>query len=307
MDKDLDVLFQLNNVIMDAPTDVIHTQDGARLYVQVQLLDYSGSVGVGFVEEAVPSIFRLESKEEVESSFKERTLSVDQRRMNCRGSLRSSQRPDGQAQLLIGAIVPTERGLMPSSTAKGLCHFVSTIGPHGHGVVCTEASKVQHSALLGLCVTTSTGALRPVKLACLLLKGTRPSKLDKVEQGGAAAEAYMVRSSQAQCLLSGSEDRMEEELVGYCAVTDLLEYNLGLETAAVYVSAVTSSSDTREFVVDRMEKVPSDLVHAVRESMLVESAMALSEPQVDNKRSVEELVTPESTKRCRSIERYPTE
>ena len=41
--KDLNVLFQINNVLAQAPGTEIHTKDGARLYVSGQLLDYSGA------------------------------------------------------------------------------------------------------------------------------------------------------------------------------------------------------------------------------------------------------------------------
>ena len=72
--KDLNVLFQINNVLAQAPGADIHTKDGARLYVSEQLLDYSGSVSVGFVESAVPTLFGLHDKSDVECAWRDAKL-----------------------------------------------------------------------------------------------------------------------------------------------------------------------------------------------------------------------------------------
>lgn len=302
---DSSFLFQMNNVVLEAATDVVHTKDGTRLFVQAHLLDYSGSLGVGVVEEAVPSVYGLSSKEMVESHFSEGRLSVECRRVNCRGILRHGA--NGQPQLLVGAIALADISMMPGNTAKGLSYFVASVGPQGPGVVCTDAANIRHSHLLGLCVVAVGGQLRHVKLACILVKGAQASKLDKSQEGGASEGAYMVRSSGAVCLLSESSTPLDQDLVGYCADTDLLDYSLGTEVAVVYVSGAHARGDGVEFVVDRMQKVVSDDLVRVREAMRLERDMALQEAPVDQKRSAEELVTPESAKRCRTIQKYPTE
>lgn len=302
--KDLNVLFQINNVLAQSPGNEIHTKDGSRLYVSGQLLDYSGSVSVGFVESAVPALFGHGEKSDVERAWREGKLSVDMRRLNCRGSLRTGA--DGQMQLWILQIALSDIRVSPSSAARGLSHYVSTVGPPNPGVVCTEASRIQQSPLLGLCIRTETGQQQPVKLAAILVKGTQKSRVDSLSEAPPGSSTFMVCSDKATCLLSEPPQDLGGELVGYCHHTEMLNYNLDTERAVVYISGCAVEGGIRKFVVDRMEKISSDDLSAVQQAMLADSAMALQPPSATGKRSLEDFVSPEA-KHCRTIARYPTD
>lgn len=192
--KDLNVLFQINNVLAQASGSEIHTKDGSRLYVSGQLLDYSGAVSVGFVESAVPALFGLHDKADVERAWRDGKLSVEMRRLNCRGTLRTGA--DGQMQLWILQIAHSDITICPSSAARGLSHYVSTVGPSNQGVICTEASRIQQSPLMGLCVRTASGQMQPVKLAAILVKGTQKSQVDSLseaKEGGPRSRSPALR------------------------------------------------------------------------------------------------------------------
>ena len=295
-----DVLFQMNSVVIEPPTDAIHTKDGSRLWVQAQILDFSGSVAVGVVEEAVPGLYGLASREQAEEKFAQAQLIASRCRMNCRGIVR---RTGSATQVLIAATAPSALTMAPSNTAKVLASALWLFGPAGCGVVRLHAAEVVVSPLVGLCVRTSKGTVRAVKMAALLVRGTQKSRLATLETS-TADMAYQVVSSNAQCLLSEDSATIKEDLVGYATKDDLLEYNLGTETAMLYVTGKSGNVLT----VDRMRKVDSSDVKGVVAAMRAERSMALEEPSEDApKRSAEDLVSPDNQKRCRSLHNYPTE
>jgi hypothetical protein len=302
--KDLNILFQINNVLAQALGNETYTKDRARLWVNGQLLDYSGSVSVGFVDTAVPALFGLHDKGEVERVWGEGKLSVEMRRLNCRGALRPGA--DGQMQLLILQIAHSDIKMCPSNAARGLSHYVSAAGAPNPGVVCTEACRIQHSPLTGLCVRTASGQLQPVKLAAILVQGAQKSQVDSLSEAGPGSSTFKVCSAKATCLLAEPPQELDAELMGFCDLTEMLNYNLGTERAVVYVSGCAVEGGVRKFIVDRMEKIPSDDVAAVQQAMQAESAMVLEPPSAPGKHSLEDFVSPDA-KRCRTIARYPTD
>ena len=235
--KDLNILFQINNLLAQAPGNEIHTKDGARLYVSGQLLDYSGSVSVGFVESAVPTLFGLHDKGDVECAWRGAKLSVEMRRLNCRGTLRTGA--NGQIQLWILQIALSDIQVCPSSAARGLSHYVSTVGPPNPGVVCAEACRIQQSPLVGLCVLTASGQQQPVKLAAILVKGAQMSQVDSLSDAGPGSSTFKVCSAKATRLLADPPQHLDADLVGYCDISEMLIYNLDMERAVVYVSGCT--------------------------------------------------------------------
>ena len=256
------------------------------------------------MESAVPALFGLHDKSEVESAWRDGKLSVEMRRLNCRGTLRTGT--DGQMQLWILQIAHSDIKVCPSSAARGLSHYVSTVGPPTPGVVCTEACRIQQSPLLGLCVLTAAGQQQPVKLAAILVKGTQKSQVESLSEAGPGSSTFKVCSAKATCLLTEPPQDLDAELVGYCDLTEMLNYNLDQERAVVYVSGSVVEGGVRRFVVDRMEKIVSDEMSAVQQAMRAESDMALQPPSAPGKHSLEDFVSPEA-KRCRTIGRYPTD
>jgi hypothetical protein len=152
----------------------------------------------------------------------------------------------------------------------------------------------------------ASGQLQPVKLAAILVKGTQKSQVESLSETGPGSSAYKVTSAKATCLLAQPPEELDAELMGYCDLTEMLNYNLGQERAVVYVSGCAVEGGVRKFIVDRMEKMLSDDVTAVQQAMLAESAMALQPPSAPGKHSLEDFVSPEA-KRCKTIGRYPTD
>ena len=86
-----DKLFQINRCLMDAPVtrEALFTQDGKRLNVRAWIRDWTGPCEVDVVETAVPHVYGLTSKDEVEAALSRDALMCEQRRVNIRGILRA--------------------------------------------------------------------------------------------------------------------------------------------------------------------------------------------------------------------------
>jgi hypothetical protein len=161
-------------------------------------------------------------------------------------------------QLWILQIAHSDIKVCPSSAARGLSHYVSTVGPPNPGVVCTEACRIQHSPLMGLCVQTASGQLQPVKLAAILVQGTQKSQVDSLSEAGPGSSTFKVCSAKATCLLAEPRQELDAELMGYCDLTEMLNLQPGTRSGQLSTSlGVPWRGGVRKFIVDRMEKIPS--------------------------------------------------
>ena len=258
-------VIQINRCIIDAPTteDQIFTQDGQRLYTTCRLRDWSGTVEVDMVSEALLKLYNLSSTEEVKQALENRTLQVNLARFNARGVLRPTETG---MKVLIGLVEQSPLSVPP--TAKAMRDVLGLAEVTGDIVLATPATRVQD--LSGLVVEKSDKVCLTAHRVLLLVQGTSPSVLDPVGQEGTPLEAqsFRVTSTKTRCLLSESEEFVN--LYGYCDYKSMLQHRLDKDTALVLASAVEVDPTTnmKTFTVESIDKVQD--VEALKASLDIE-------------------------------------
>ena len=87
----------------------------------------------------------------------------------------------------------------------------------------------------------------------------------------------------------------------------MLDFKLDTSYALVFVSAVISLSDSVCYVVDRMEKVEQEQVAKAKKYMQLGILLAERPRSSVDHAQLQEFVTPQSMKRPRVIDRYPSD
>ena len=115
-------MFQVNQVVLDAPTDNIRTLDDARLFVKnVTIRDWSGNASVSVVEKAVPALFSCADEREVMTKHAAGELKSNSQRVNIRGVKRVS---NGEIRILIREIRTSDPTQAPTGVATQLPAFL---------------------------------------------------------------------------------------------------------------------------------------------------------------------------------------
>lgn len=296
-----DVLFQVNRAQLEVPTAREHlfTIDGARLFIRgASLRDWSGMVEVDIVQAAVPRVFDMESKEDLEVAL-ERGFPLEPKK--CRVNVRGVRRFDrqGTARFYVAQVADCPNTTPISTTATrsllGVCDVQCD------GIVPAPVSAIYQCPMLGLAVARSDGKKLGCFRALCLARGTQKSKCSKIDGTAGQQEAYRVESANATCLISGGA----VDLRGYCNIEGLLDFKLDTEVALLLVSSIRSSSGGNPVVtLDFMEKVLTKDVDAVLSVIQTESEMALQAAIVEKRSS--DFTSPGSARKCRRLTAEPS-
>jgi len=246
-------VFQINRCIIDVPTreEQMFTQDGKRLYSNCRLRDWSGSVDVELVSEAMLKMYGLSSQTEVLQALTDQSLTVNLSRVNARGVLR----PHLMSGMKAFIALVQESPLDAVVNAKAMRDMLGLATVTGDIVLPAPATRVHDFG--GLALETSEKTYISAYRVLLLLKGTTLSKLDSIGEQSqpVSAQSFRVSSIKTQCLLSDTE--VFVNLYGYCGFNNMLQYRLDKDTALVLASAVDIDPVTREqtFTVEHITKV----------------------------------------------------
>lgn len=290
--------FQINRAMMEAPLtkDQIYTQKGDRLFFSATLRDCTGAVDVLVVDKAAPTVFGLDTAEEVERAVQDGSLAVCRKRLNVRGVCRNES---GMLKCYIAEIA-----LCPNTDWVSQEAFRQAVGLtriQGDIVVPSALKDICECPLLGLAVQGAGGKRTGAYRVLVLVQGTTKSTLTKVTAG--TEEAFLVESSKVQCQLGGEE--LHANIRGYCKFEDMLQYRLDTEVALVSVSSCTPASESELLclTIDHMEKVSEsqklNYIEALRREIEVTSSEVTSS-------SAEQPAIVQPPRKCRRIDREPT-
>jgi len=280
-------VFQINRCIIDVPTreDQMFTQDGKRLYSTCRLRDWSGSVDVDLVSEAMLPMYGLSSHEQVVQALADQSLTVNLSRFNARGVLRPNAgqgqklfaSQEGGMKAIIGLVQESPLTAVVSSKAMRDMLGLATVS--GDIVLPAPASRVHDFG--GLALETSQKTYISAHRVLLLVQGTTPSKLDAIgdQNQPLAVQSFRVSSLKTQCLLS--ENEVFVNLYGYCAFDTMLQYRVDKDTALVLASAVDVDPTTqvKTFTVEHITKVQD--LGSLKQSLETEWRTVLEEAIAD--------------------------
>jgi len=269
-------VFQVNRCMIDAPTraESMFTQDGKRLYATCRLRDWSGSVEVEVVDEAMPQLYGCDSPDEVRESLAAGCLTQRVARLNARGIIR---REAAGRKFYICKLVDSPLDAKVSGAAMkatlGLADIVGDIA------IAAPVDRVLDAPLLGLAVRSDTKGMVAAHRVILLVKGTCLSQLRPLGAEGQSltTQSFQVNSCKAKCLLSDGD--VEVDLHGYCSFGDMLQYRLDKDAALVVVSAWDhdeSASTNPVATIEAMTKVTD--VETLKDAMRQEWYTALAKP-----------------------------
>ena len=147
------------------------------------------------------------------------------------------------------------------------------------------------------------GIVAPYR-AVLLLEGSEKSTL--ITAGTTSASRIIV-SKKAKRLLSTAPTTVT--LRAYAHEDTLLDYTLDRRVAVVRVTAILKEKDAITCVIDHMEPLSSDASEkqkAIRYTQVMQQLSTSPRAMKDLKRAAE-FVTPDSMKKARSIQAYPSD
>ena len=289
------------NAFLDVSLDKIHTQDGARLFVGGALRDWSGCVGVQFVEQAVIQMTKTDDKEDAEKQFKAGTLALFRGAVNVRGVFRG-------ADFYVAAVSEMDMFEMPTRAALKLADAVSVCGSFQNGILPCAHSHVHSDALTNLGVRYSSGGvvLAPQSVV-LMVRGTQRTTLIVA---GTNANARILQSKKVSCAMDNASESNSFDLRSYAKEEDLLDFKLDTSYALVFVSAVLQQAEGVCYVVDRLEKMDSDQVAKAKQNMKLSISLAERPRSAVDHSQLQEFVTPKSDKqikRARTLSSYPSD
>jgi hypothetical protein len=271
---DVDKVFQINRCYLDAPVfppEALHTQDGQRLFVRAMVRDWTGAVEVEIVADAVPYVYGLGAKQEVEQALLDQTLSVEKRRVNVRGVLRLVQ---GTLKKYIAGIVPSPFDAVISGRALRATLGLAKVS--GDVVQVAPATRIVACPILSLAVQGDNDMNVHAHRVMLLVQGTSKSKLSSIGRApGSASDNYLVESTKVACRLSETETFVD--LRGYCNLDTMLDYRLDTEAALIVVSAIADGTERKVMTLESVQKVSQREVTALAASLAIEWKVALTQ------------------------------
>jgi len=289
--------FQLMGVYASGNLIDIYTKDKQRFFVHGVLRDWSGSVPVSFLDSCILTLLQCDSKEEVEQKLAANELSMTPEPLNVRGFKNGRD-------YHVAQIAKTNGFVEPNKSVLQLAELATLCGPSADGMVTCAASELVTSAVLNLGVKVDGGVVVAPYRAVLLVQGTQKSQLITA---GTTAASRVIFSKNVKCLLS--KDTFAINLRAYAHEDMLLEYKLDRGIAIVFVTAIQKDKDELTCIVDRMELISTsqDEVQKVQKYMEVMHQISCSPRQAQDSKRACEFVTPESMKRARTIQAYPSD
>lgn len=278
-----ETVWQLNRATIEAPTllEDITTKNGDRLWVQVNIHDWTGCTTVYVTDRAAPALYGCDSAEEVLTKAREGTLQVSLTRFNMRGLLRLE---DETMRKYVVELSPSPKSFSISSSAlrgtRGLAPVVDSVAQ------AAPADRVLSSPMQGMCLLADGSDegqadkhLVPCFRAYLLVTGTEGTEMKPLIDGisNMQEQEYIVTSKNVKCLLS---DKCPSafDLQCYCDWSSSLNYRLDKETAIVCISDLKPIDEDRFVaIVEHVEKVSKAELDDVRRSMTMEWKTALTQ------------------------------
>ena len=271
------VVFQLDRVTVLCPTekDLVSTESGGRLWVQIQASDWTGAVTLFVSHEAAPALFDCETAEEVLQRATDRTLHTVSHRVNMRGVIRFE---DGHVRKFVLEVMKTpwesKISRMSMLLTKGIAGIRADLA------MAAPMDRIQIDPLQGMCVVAEKGNGLTELQACvrlyLLVTGTKKTTCATLNSSTYMEDQYFrVCSPQAKCELSSAE--MLVDLVGYCNFYHMPAFCLHNASAVVAISSLTKHLDGRlEATMEGMEPVHAASLKTIKTSFDLEWQTALS-------------------------------
>ena len=290
------IVFQVNRVLLEAPTTSpeIHTQEGSRLYVgRAKLRDSTGAVDVSVLSTAVPDLFGLVDDAAVEAASQTDTLSTIKHRVNVRGVARNEE---GAAKYLLVKItkwIPDETRPVSASAHAAMLGLATV---HGDIVMPAPISSISKCPFLGMCLQRGDKQKVHAHRILVVVEGTCESDLTELKCE--EETIFFVESKNVKCLLGGATTLGSAHLRGYCSMKQSLQYRLDEEVAVALVSAASFKEGRIELTVEHMQKLGLSSKDLMIASMQKEFEIAMGNEQIQ---------TEESVRKCRRLEREPTE
>ena len=200
-------VFQANRVLFSASTapSELHTQNGERLFLQAVFRDWSDRVDVFVIESAVPSIYGLQTREEVETKAAAGTLEVCKHRLNVRGVLRIE---DSQVKYFVAETHPWDNLARISKSSARLALGFGNI--YENIVVASNLAASAKCPVLGFAIQCDVrksplhvrkiGAHRVI----MLVEGTQQSVVHNLPDTEGAS-AFFVESRRVKCVIGTTE------------------------------------------------------------------------------------------------------
>ena len=288
--------FQLMGVYASGNLIDIYTKDKQRFFIHGVLRDWSGSVPVSFLDSCVLTLLQCDSKEEVEIKLAANELSMTSEPLNVRVFKNGKD-------YHVAQIAKSSGFVEPNKSAQQLAELATLCGPSADGMVTCAASELVSSAVLNLGVRVDGGVIVAPYRAVLFVQGTQKSQL--ITKGTTAA-SRVIFSEKVKCLLS--KEACSVNLRAYAHEDMLLEYKLDKGVAIVFVTALQKVQGECTCIVDRMELISTqDEVQKVQKYMEAMHHMSCSPRQAQDSKRACEFITPESMKRARTIQAYPSD
>ena len=293
-------VFQVNRGLISAPSTSaeVHTQNGKSLFVQAVFRDWSDRVDVYVVESAVPSIYGLETNEEVEERAAAGTLEVVRHRVNVRGVVRVEE---GKVKYFVAETCEWDNCACISRTAARLALGFNSI--QENVVVASPLAAITRCPMLGLAIKYGDGCLIGAHRVIMLVEGTQPSRAQPLAGGGDPG-SFLVESKQVKCML-GTEEAFAD-IRGYCDFDSMLQYRLDKEKAVVMISHIDRQDMNSNAVltIDFMCKVSESNVKQFVDNLREEAELLTL--QAGQEKPPSSLAAPQESKRARMLQLEPT-
>ena len=278
----VETVWQLNRATVRAPTleSDITTKSGDRLWVLVNIHDWTGCTTVYVTDQAAPALYGCDSTDEVLTKARAKELQVLWTRFNMRGVLRLEE---GKMRKYVVELAPSPKSFQVSSATlrctRGLAPVLDNVAQ------AAPADRVTSNAMMGMCLladnsdgSESEKQMVPCFRAFLLVTGTESTEMRPLIAGIADLEKqeYIVTSKNVKCLLSDTDvDNLDLEC--YCGWNDSLNYRLDKETAIVRISELKKNDQGRlSASVEHIDKVSKADLSDVRQAMTIEWKTALT-------------------------------
>ena len=270
------ICIQVNRGSLELPLsrELLITQKGDRLYATgCQLRDWSGGVSVDATQDLILHVTGKTSMEELLTCLDEGKLSQVTGRFNVRGIIRS----DGERTKIIMCLAQASTFESDPPSELALHQMLGLGAITGNMVLPAPADMVGDDPALGMVVKIGEN-MTSVHRLLMLVQGTETSKLEKLDEQDTV---YRVSSLNVKCMVSKKEDNKGKDfhldLHGYCPFDNMLEHNLGKDTALVCVSAWDVNEGGRPIAtVEYMTKVNTDVDKVIRHLLAEWNAASMS-------------------------------
>ncbi len=257
-----DKVFQLNFTEVQPPSsaDEILTKDGSRLWMRVQVADFTGKIEVGLREKAALQLAGLDHTDPASKETFKALHAADDLRFPMLSSIRviltckQKAKPDGTeasfqlsqadepTDVFMTIVIAEEQNLeaKPKKSMLELLEFMKVLEPRTDGIVPAMLSSIQPSAHYPMAIkqlaslpvgasepgmselqSSDTSSLaKPCDKALVMVFSTNPSKQEKLREG-----AYRLETNQVKCALD-ADDSETYTITAMCSETSLRQFDL---------------------------------------------------------------------------------